>query len=78
MSRVVELAQTNTAGGQFIEIRSLDFAAETSDIGPTHVIGHDDDDVGSCRLRSGQIQQRQDTQQANCHQMIHEVTPPAI
>ncbi len=48
---VVELCETQPALGQPVEVGSLDFPAIASDIRVTHVIDHDEDDVGPGPVR---------------------------
>ena len=43
----MEVSEHHTALGKAIEIRCLDFAAEAAQVGPTHVVGDDKQDVWS-------------------------------
>src|SRR5262249_30367134 len=52
--RVVELRESQTAGGQAVEIRRPDLAAVTAQVGVSKVIGEDHHDIGPPRRpRSG-------------------------
>jgi hypothetical protein len=42
----MEIAETHPLVGQPIEIRRLDFRAETADVGKTHVVDDDHQDIG--------------------------------
>jgi hypothetical protein len=44
--RVVKLAEANSALGKFVQIRGRYLAAKTTKIRETHVVGHDQNDVG--------------------------------
>ncbi len=44
---VVELGEAETVFGQLVEVRGVDFAAEATEVGESHVVGQDDDDVGA-------------------------------
>jgi hypothetical protein len=43
---IVKLRKADAFAGQFIKIGCRDFAAKTTDIGITHIIGHNKHNVG--------------------------------
>ena len=43
---VVELGEAEAVGGERVDMGGADFAAVAADIGPAHVVGHDQHDVG--------------------------------
>jgi hypothetical protein len=57
--RVVELREAQPFRGQAVEIRRLDLAAVAADIGETHVIDENKQDVRPCRFgRRGRGERR--------------------
>jgi hypothetical protein len=46
LAEIIKLAEAQTLGREGIEVRRLDFTAEATEIRVSHVIGHDEDDVG--------------------------------
>ena len=52
--RVVKLRETEPAGSERVEVRRLNLAAVTADVGEAHVVTHDDDDAWflGCDARS--------------------------
>ena len=50
---VVELGETQPALGQPVEVGSLDFPAIAADVGISHVIDHDQDNVWTRSVRLG-------------------------
>ena len=48
---VVELGETQSAPGQLVEVGGFDFPAIAADIRVTHVIDHDENDVGPGPVR---------------------------
>jgi len=59
---VVKLREPNAARRKGVQLRRLDFAAVTADVGITHVIGHNQDDVRTTgtgfRRRNGRQKDR--------------------
>ncbi len=47
-SGVIELGEAQAVGGKGVKCWRFDFAAVAADVGVSHVIGHDEDDVGTC------------------------------
>jgi hypothetical protein len=43
---VIELREAKAIGGDFVEVWRVDLTAVTSEVGETHVIDHDEQDVG--------------------------------
>ena len=62
---VVKLGEANPVLGESVEMGCLNFPAIASDVGPAHVIRHDEDDVGlfwggvgCCRDQHGEAEER--------------------
>jgi hypothetical protein len=64
-SRIIELREPQSAGGKLIEIGRVDLAAVAADVGETHVVGEDHDDIGSGG-RLGAFRKSGAQQQCNC------------
>lgn len=43
---VVNLSEAQAVGSEAVDVRCIDFATETADIGKAHIVGKNDDDVG--------------------------------
>ena len=64
-TRIVELGESKPALSESVEMGSLNFPAIASNVGPAHVIRHDEDDVGllwggvgCCRDQHGEAEER--------------------
>ena len=50
---VIELREEHAFGSEPVDVGGLDFPAVTAQVRPAHVVGHDEDDVGTGRFRGG-------------------------
>jgi len=52
---VIELGKAQAVLGQFVQVGRVDFPAEASEVGKAHVVGENDDDVGTFHLFSREM-----------------------
>ena len=69
-SGIVELSESQTVLGQTVEVGSFDLAAVASDVGPTHIVCHHDDDVWSALTVGGGAEKKSKKECWGFHVMI--------
>ena len=62
---VVELRELHPLGGEAVDVRRVDLAAVAADVGPAHVVRHDEEDVGWLRGEGGGGQQQDGEKRAH-------------
>ena len=62
---VVELRELHPLGGESVDVRRVDLAPVAADVGPAHVVRHDEEDVGGLRGEGGGGQQQDGEKRAH-------------
>jgi hypothetical protein len=66
---VIELCEAKSVMGQLVKVRGIDFAAEATEIGESHVIGQDNDDV---RTRISPCEKSREKESERFEEMFHD------